>query len=121
MPRSDSKMPIMAFEEELLGRDQLEGSSAASSASNIISVPGSCLDALAHPVEEAAIREVVPGLVHGLSRRVIAVVLLAQHEHELRAHVLGDARRPADAEHPSDRAPGGVTLDVLGISIGVAP
>ena len=73
------------------------------------------LDLLVHRVDEAAIREMVPRLVHRLRGRMIAVVFLAEREHQPGAHVLRHAlANLQDVQHATERAAGRVGLHVLG-------
>src|SRR5262249_6032023 len=73
------------------------------------------LDLLAHRIEEAAVGEMVPGLVHRLRCGVVAIVLLAERQDQPGAdvlrHTLADLQ---DVEHATDRAPGRMRLRALG-------
>ena len=99
-----------ALEEELLGGDQVERVvDREQRVEHHLGAGVDVLDLLAHRVDEAPVREVVPRLVHRLRGGVVAVVLLAQHEDELGAHVLRDAlAHLEDVEHAAEGAPRGV-------------
>ena len=105
-----------ALEEELLGGDQLERIVHREQGVEHHLGPGvDVLDLLVHRVDEAAVREMVPGFVHRLRRRVVAVVFLAERQDQLGADVLRHALPDLqDIEHATDRATGRVDLHRLG-------
>ena len=105
-----------ALEEELLRRDELQR--VVRRQERVEHHLGACvdvLDVLPHGVDEPAIGEMVPRLVHRLRRRVIAVVLLAEREHQPGTHVLRHALADLqDVQHAAERTARRVGLHALG-------
>src|SRR5581483_11038184 len=105
-----------ALEEELLGRDQVERVvHREHGVEHHLGAEVDVLDLLVHLLDEAAIGEMMPRLVHRLGGGVVPVVLLAQLEHEARADVLCDALADLqDVQHSPEPAAGGIRAGARG-------